>query len=327
MLVFVAFLLSAFIAAAALMIGVAQMQLARTELRSATDAAARAAAQTLATTQDVQLARRAGRRAARINRVNNEPLRLRGRDFEFGRSTMDESGTFVFRANQTPINSVRVLGERSNNSRSGPIPLFMGGIFSAGTFSPSQTATATYIERDIALVVDRSGSMYGRKFRELEEAVQIFTDTLRDTPVEEWIGLASYSSSGRADVEMTDDLGEIDRAIDNMEVGGMTSISDGMRYGREILSRSRSSTYVEKTMIVMTDGMHNRGTAPRYVAEDLAAEGVLIHAITFGSGADRSRMQNIARIDGGRYYHADNGLELQQIYREIALTLSTMLTQ
>ncbi len=80
-------------------------------------------------------------------------------------------------------------------------------------------------------------------------------------------------------------------------------------------------------LIVMTDGRHNRGPEPRGVAKNLAKEGVTIHTITFGSDADEARMVEVAEIGGGRHFHADNGLELEQVYREIALTLSTMMTQ
>ena len=43
--------------------------------------------------------------------------------------------------------------------------------------------------------------------------------------------------------------------------------------------------------------------------------------------ADKSAMTQVARIGGGRFFHADNGAELERVFREIALTLSTILTQ
>jgi hypothetical protein len=80
-------------------------------------------------------------------------------------------------------------------------------------------------------------------------------------------------------------------------------------------------------MIVMTDGNHNRGPEPRIVARRLANDGVVIHTITFGGDADLVRMREVAQIGRGRHYHAANGAELAQIYREIALSLSTLITQ
>ncbi|XZE55268.1 vWA domain-containing protein [Planctomycetaceae bacterium SH139] len=327
MLVFIVMLMAGFIAAAALMIGVAQMQLARTELRTATDAAAKAAAQQLSLSQDRGEAIAVARRVAAENLVNNEPLLLANGDLEFGRSLQDASGTFVFRINQTPINSVRVVGRRTAGSPSGAIPFFMGDLLTSGSFEPVQSAIATYIERDVVLVIDRSGSMQGRKFRDLTSAINIFTQTLRETPVEERVGLASYSTNSRRDVGLTTNLSQIDGAVQGMSVGGLTSISAGMMDGRTIMQNSRSAEFVERTMIVMTDGLHNRGPEPRGIARQLAGEGVVIHTITFGNTADRNRMQEIAAIGRGRFFHAVNGNQLRQIYREIALTLSTIITE
>ena len=327
MLIFIVFLMVGFIAATALMVGVAHMQLARTELRSATDAAARAAAQELASTQNVESARLAGIASAQLNLVNNEPLILRDSDFEFGHSSQNESGRFIFRLGETPINSVRVVGRRTEDSASGAIPLFMGNLLDQGTFEPQQSSVATYVERDVCLVVDRSGSMDGRKWRDLRDSVEIFTDTLRDTDVEERVGLASYSTYSTQDVQLTDNLNAIDRKMRQLYPSGWTSISRGMESGAVILRNGRDNVYVEKTLIVMTDGLHNRGAEPIYIARELADEGVTIHTITFGRNADRNRMRQIANVGHGRYYHANSGSELRSIYRQIALSLSTMLTE
>jgi hypothetical protein len=79
-------------------------------------------------------------------------------------------------------------------------------------------------------------------------------------------------------------------------------------------------------MIVMTDGLHNTGTDPIEAAERAQDDGIVIHSITFGADADTDRMTDVARITGGTYNHAPNGDELKRIYREIALTLATQLS-
>jgi hypothetical protein len=37
-------------------------------------------------------------------------------------------------------------------------------------------------------------------------------------------------------------------------------------------------------------------------------------------------MKKVAQIGGGRYLHADTGTELKNAFKEIALTLTTILT-
>lgn len=326
MLVLIAIMMIGFMVAVAFSIDIAHMHLSRTELRTATDAASKAAATTLAQTQDTDLAITRGQQIAAANTVNGDPLLLDRGDFTFGRSVEMGSGKFEFASGGIPRNSVLVDGRRTTGSRSGPVPLFFGNIFGVEFFEPSTSATATYIERDIVLVVDRSGSMRGQKFRDLVNAIGTFTATLDQTPVDEEVGLASYSEFATEDVQLTGNLQQISDAMQSLPVGGFTSISRGMDAGKSIMDQSRGQEFVERTMIVMTDGRHNRGAEPRGVARDLADDGVTIHTITFGSDADEPRMEEVAEIGGGRHFHADNGLELEQVYREIALTLSTMMT-
>lgn len=326
-MVLIAIMMIGFMVAVAFSVDIAQMHLTRTELRSATDAASKAAAQTLSQTLDTRQAIARGQQIAAQNSVNGDPLLLDATDFRFGRSEQQPSGKFHFETGGTPRNSVTVNGQRTFGSRSGPIPLFFGNLLGVQFFEPTSTATATYIERDIVLVIDRSGSMQGRKFADLVNAIGTFTSTLATTPVDEQVGLASYNDRATEDVPLTPDLPSITATLAGLPVGGFTSISRGMQAGKRVMDQSRGAEFVERTMIVMTDGHHNRGPEPRTVATALAADGVTIHTITFGASADVQRMREVATIGQGRHFHALTGPQLEAVYREIALTLSTMMTQ
>lgn len=327
MLVLIAVMLSAFLVTVAFSVDVAYMQLTRTELRSAADAAAKAAAESLAREQTVAAALAAGKRAALQNQVAGEGLILRDSDFVFGASRQGADGRFAFTAGGTPTNSVRVTGARTTGSASGEANLFFGGMFGVDYFEPIQVATATYVERDVVLVVDRSGSMLGQKFLDLGAAIDVFVATLSETAVDEQVGLASYSSEATEDQALTGDLSQISAAFSRLSVGGRTSISAGMQAGMNILLAGRDSRFVERTLIVMTDGIHNTGVTPIETANAAAAEGIVIHTVTFGSDADELLMQEVATIGSGRSFHADSGLELSQVFREIAFTLETILTE
>ncbi|MEX2091658.1 MAG: pilus assembly protein TadG-related protein, partial [Pirellulales bacterium] len=94
MLVFIAVCLPLLIIMAAFAIDVAWMQLARTELRTATDSAARAGAKELSLKQDATAARTKAKAAAARNYVAGQPLLLADADIQVGKSVQIGTGRF-----------------------------------------------------------------------------------------------------------------------------------------------------------------------------------------------------------------------------------------
>ena len=327
MLILILVMLVGFMATVAFSIDIAHMHLSRTELRSATDAASRAASQELARSSDKHMAIQAGQRIALLNRVDGEPLQLDAGDFEFGRSEPDGTGRFVFTAVDGPLNTVRVTGRRPSDWASGAISLRLGNVLGFNTLESQVTAVATCIERDLVLVIDRSGSMEGSEFSDLQGAIDVFIETLTATPIDEKVGLASCSEFATDHVQLTTNLPEVSAGLAALSTGGRTGIGRGMEAGEAIISAGRSKGFVQRTLIVMTDGMHGEGADPSTVAMKLAADRIQIHTITFGRRADQASMKNVAAIGGGRHFHALNAAELVDAYREIALTSGTVITE
>jgi Mg-chelatase subunit ChlD len=327
MLVLIAFMLVAYFVTVVFSVDVAYMHLVRTQLRSSTDAAAKASVDLLSRTERVEVARQAARTLAGINQVAGDPLLLSGSDLVFGSSRILSSGAVQFIPGATPLSAARLSGRRTQGSASGEVPLFFAGLLGVAAFEPQVVTTASRQDRDICLVVDRSGSMAGQKIIDLKAAVAVFLQTLQETPQEEWVGLASYATTPSLESELTQDMAVINLAMQRMPAHGFTNIGGGIDVGRGILQRGRGSGFVEKTMVLMTDGRHNTGIDPIQAAQRARQDGVVIHAITFGSGAEQARMRQVAAITGGTFNHAPNGQALIDIYREIALTLLTTLTE
>ena len=147
------------IATTMLSVDTAYIHLTRTELRVATDAAAKAGAEALLRTQDESQAIAAARSMAAANRVAGHPLYLISNDIKFGSTLMATSGTWTFNESVRPYNSVRVSSALNSSNANGPVRLFFGGIVGQGTFQPSEVSTATVFQQDVMLCIDRSHSM------------------------------------------------------------------------------------------------------------------------------------------------------------------------
>ena len=90
-------------------IDIAYMHMVRAELRTATDAAARAGAETLARTQDVNSAIDSALAVANLNNVSGNGLQLRRDQVVLGSVIPNANGKFEFTPGATPLTSVRVL--------------------------------------------------------------------------------------------------------------------------------------------------------------------------------------------------------------------------
>jgi Mg-chelatase subunit ChlD len=110
-------------------------------------------------------------------------------------------------------------------------------------------------------------------------------------------------------------------------IPGTTSISAGIREGINVLTNnSTARPYAVKTMIVLTDGIHNSGGPPINTANQAKDKHITVHTITFSDGADQLQMQQVAEATGGNHYHAPDAQALADVFKEIAHTLPVILT-
>lgn len=361
-IVLIAMMLPLVIIMAAFAIDVAWMQLVRTELRTATDAASRAGAKALSLQQTEAAALAAAKQAALRNTVAGVPLQLRDLEIETGMGQQASSNSrFEFTPGGPMLNSVRVTGNRTGPSAGGPVALLLGGVMGVTQFQPTHVATSTQLDRDICLVVDRSGSMMRgvtsggipgpggscdpphptlSRWGGLNNAVAGFINELEITPQQEQCGLVSYSSRGRrcgfrfttSDINAplnfnyTPIRNEMSR-LSSRPVSGMTNIGAGIDNGITVLTSNQVRPFAFRTMVVMTDGRHNTGPEPVISARRAAGLGIKIHTVTFSNQADFARMRAVAAAAGGNHYHAPNAAALESIFREIASTLPVLLTE
>ncbi|MEM1063691.1 MAG: VWA domain-containing protein, partial [Planctomycetota bacterium] len=264
-------------------------------------------------------------------------------------------------------NAVRINAGRTSGSADGPVPLIFANVLGVSSFEPVQVATAKQISRDICLVIDRSGSMRrvesggkstqtsmcdelspDSRFASLARAIQVFLDELGNTPLTEKVALATYSGPWKYDCDLDKPGFEVDNseadirvratgnytkitdalaAMNRYEVAGDTAIGVGLRKGMAAVTGSGTKADNAKTIVLMTDGIHNRGVDPVKVAKDAAAEGINVYTITFSVEADKTLMKKVAEETGGVHIHADDSAQLIAAYRQIARLLPIVLTE
>lgn len=318
---------------AAFAIDIAYMHSTRAELRTATDAASRAGAEALGRTQDREQAVQAAIAAASRNIVAGEPLVLRRSDIVIGTNGREGSGRFTFTPGGDTPDSVQVTGSRLAGSGSGPVNLFFGPLFGVTDFQPVMLAASSATTRDIALVLDVSGSMRARsgngtRLSALIDAVNVFIDEIQASSPNTQMSLSVYSTSSQQLIELTSNLETVRSTVNNLRAAGLTAIGEGLLTGSNSLEQDANARpFASKTIVVMTDGNHNRGASPDVTVNTAVARDQTVHTITFSSGANQTLMRSVADIGGGIHVHADNNNELDEAFREIARTISVVTIQ
>jgi hypothetical protein len=199
-----------------LSVDVATMHLVRAELRAASDAAAKAGAEALLRTQDRNEAVKAAMKFAELNTVSGKAFKLAASDVVIGTSVQQTDNSWAFTAGGTRPNAVRINSAMTNGSASGAVTLAFGKVFGSGGFTPTKTATASAMEQEICLCIDRSASMsfnhlgidwlypsggdYNKRpkgasrWDSLLTAVGLYVDAVENTAVPSRLALVTWAS-------------------------------------------------------------------------------------------------------------------------------------
>lgn len=332
-------------------INVAYLELVRTELQIATDLAVRASGRTLAMTGDQNSARLAANLLLDSNLVAGK--RLPSAKVEFGVSTRySESERYDYVSGGSPnavyINSDSALAKIKPIFPTFGVPL---------EIRPIKSAICTQLELDIALVLDRSGSMayadyessrlavpasapdgwsFGdaappdSRWIDLCKSISQFVDILKLTSHDERVSLVTYNSQAKTDAKLTDDYTSIATFLEQYTQnfkGGATNVGGGILEGAKTLSdKATARPWATRVLIVLTDGNHNIGTDPVYAADSAANEKINVFSVTFSDEADTETMQTVATAGSGKHFHASNGSELAEAFEDIARSLPSIIT-
>ncbi len=171
---------------------------------------------------------------------------------------------------------------------------------------------------DIALVIDRSGSMIGDKIVAAQAAALTFIDAIDF--VDSRVALIAFNQDAIVEQTLTANPVNIEVAIEALVAGGGTDIALAIDAARRELTGPRRRSSADSVIIVLTDGGSDEVSALR--AADLAKlEGARLFTIGFGVGANIALLERIASAPADHYFAPDPA-DLAGIYRSIAERIS-----
>ena len=215
-------------------------------------------------------------------------------------------------------------------------------VAAAGPRVGSARAQARSEGISIVLAIDLSSSMLSEDFapaNRIDVAKQTAIDFVRARKSDR-IGLVAFAAQALTQVPITTDYAVLEQALRDLRIG---MLEDGTAIGTGIATaanRLRRAPGKSKVIVLLTDGVNNRGTVdPRTAAQAAATFGIKIYVIGVGTRGeapvptgqgleglryqmmpleiDEPLMTEIARMTGGRYFRATDTQSLRHVFDEI----------
>ena len=197
---------------------------------------------------------------------------------------------------------------------------------------------------DIVMAIDVSASMLARDFQpdRITAAKQVAGSFIADRYGDR-IGLVAFAGEAFTQSPLTTDQSTLQTLLSRVRSGVIddsgTAIGTGLATA---INRLRESEAKSKVIILLTDGVNNRGQiAPLTAAEIARAQGIRVYTIGVGTRGsapypavdiygqptggtvmapveiDEKTLGAIAERTGGRYFRATDNAKLKAIYDEI----------
>ena len=182
----------------------------------------------------------------------------------------------------------------------------------------------------VVICVDTSGSMASSDITPTREAaarsaVRMFVST---APPGVRIGIVSFSTGANVISPLSSDRQELDEAIERIpEANGATAIGDALETANQLLPNKG-----HRVVVLLTDGVNNRGSDPLDAAKTLASRGIPIDAVGIGTNASgviipgteeeasigEDELRSVAGAGGGRYVRVSDAQALRDVFAQIA---------
>ena len=209
-------------------------------------------------------------------------------------------------------------------------PVDSGRRYALVTFSaPDAGSSPTRQPVNVAFVLDRSGSMGGRK---ISLAKQALGQALRLLRPSDRFAVVFYDDRIDLVVPSTPASAEaIDNAINHVaaiEARGSTDLGGGWLRGCEQVAQHLDRSQIAKCLL-LTDGLANQGIRDTHElqrhARELRTRGIATSTLGLGQDFNEDLLQKMADAGGGRSYYIETAVQIADtLTSELGETLETV---
>lgn len=171
---------------------------------------------------------------------------------------------------------------------------------------------------NLALVIDRSGSMHGAKLEYVKRAAEHILDLLQS---DDRAALVTYDNQvdvlAPATLMNEEVRAEIKTRIRRLESGNTTNLSGGWLAGCHEVASGAEPERLNRALL-LTDGLANQGITDEETlyqhARELAVRGVTTSTFGVGEGFNEHLLEGMSNQGGGSFYFIGSPAEIPAIF-------------
>jgi Ca-activated chloride channel family protein len=163
---------------------------------------------------------------------------------------------------------------------------------------PGAAMAQVQMPLNLSLVLDKSGSMQGKKIQNLREAAKLVVDRLGPLDT---ISIVAFSDKKYliAENQPVADKEDLKKKIDRIRDGGGTAISGGMGQGLAELDKAMSPDKISR-MLLLTDGQtFGDEKQCKRLGQQADDKGIVVNALGLGDDWNEELLDDIAEASGG----------------------------
>ena len=195
----------------------------------------------------------------------------------------------------------------------------LAGIDAPTTATPVAAEAGPVVARTTMIVLDSSGSM--AEFGKLASAQEAAKQYLATLPADVKAGLVTFADKASVEVAPTDDRAAVKAAIDDLKANGATALNDAVALTVDELGKDGS-----RNALLLSDGEdEGSDTSAKAAAKALKKSGVVLDAVSLGTGKQTAQLAAFAKAGNGSVVTATDAGELTAAFETAARSVVTQL--